>query len=209
MDQVVNPKISTTIQPKIEDIGYKYLGIEKPEENIESTSSCINGNLPSIEVDFMPTDLEAVSPDSDKITIKSNEKSDINDSDDKIIDDEEESPPFEPLEGRPPSPQNEKEESNESKLSAISGLTSQDSVKSDDKSFTLKPTDECQLSQVSSSSHLSIVTTEDESSKQQPGNDMSEEAQMPKFFENSDRNEMKDLHFDIKKDEIKFEGKFY
>ncbi|XP_052901649.1 biorientation of chromosomes in cell division protein 1-like 1 [Anopheles moucheti] len=154
VDQVVNPKIATIFQPKVEEIVYNYLGIEKPKSSFngnEHTSGCAESLL---------EDLEAVSPDSDK---KSEgcmtpsppppqqlpqppepteepiehvvENMDI-DEDDEVLDeskeqDDFESPAFEPLEVR--SPSKTKDEMNDSNSSAISGLTSQESVKSDDR----------------------------------------------------------------------------
>lgn len=62
VDQVVNPKLNSNFVPKIEEIAYKYLGIEKP---VNRTSE--------LEVDtvnhqqFLPNlELEQVSPDSEK-----------------------------------------------------------------------------------------------------------------------------------------------
>ncbi|XP_055307500.1 biorientation of chromosomes in cell division protein 1-like 1 [Sitodiplosis mosellana] len=60
VDQVVNPKLNTNFVPKIEDVAYKLLGIEKPSMNM-------NLKL-EIETDaLLPIyELEQVSPDSDK-----------------------------------------------------------------------------------------------------------------------------------------------
>ncbi|XP_059614446.1 biorientation of chromosomes in cell division protein 1-like 1 [Phlebotomus argentipes] len=140
VDQVVNPKISTVFLPQIEDVVYKYLGIEKPQPKPNNME---NGEL---KVDLMPTDLlEAVSPDSSKSDKSSLLAADdvkeeiteeeivpeLNESNDRI--DDEESPPFEPLEGHPSSPlkKEEKEDSQDTNVSGISGLTSQDSVDSE------------------------------------------------------------------------------
>ncbi|GAB0092891.1 hypothetical protein DMENIID0001_079410 [Sergentomyia squamirostris] len=135
VDQVVNPKISTVFLPHIEDIVYKYLGIEKPLVKPKDEPVFMEQNG-EIQVDLLPTDLlEAVSPDSDKKSHCSEDVKEeiteeeivpeLNESNDKMDDDE--SPPFEPLEGRPVSPADHKE-SQDSHASEISGLTSQDSV---------------------------------------------------------------------------------
>lgn len=60
VDQVVNPKLTTNFGPKIEDVAYKFMGIEKP-------SLSMNLKL-DIDTDMpLPVyDLEQVSPESDK-----------------------------------------------------------------------------------------------------------------------------------------------
>lgn len=241
VDQVVNPKISTVFHPKVEDIVYNYLGIEKPKPVVNGS-----GGL-DVQTDFLPEDLEAVSPDSDKKsssassdihpTMDQNQHEELNDSKEHI--DDFESPAFEPLETRPPS--QTKHESNDSNASAISGLTSQESVEDEpndvaiqsvtgqvnseiidkhqanhadeepvvddmapDSSLKASPEiaqNDSQLSQVSSNSRLSIITNS-EGVVQQPqhqnqqqgalGNprlDITEEAQMPKFNDNSNGEE--------------------
>lgn len=93
---------------------YKFLGIEKnPADNknliikLEST----NDNL-------LPTDLEAVSPESEKrFNISNNSSQNLDDS--KI--DEDESPPFEPLEEKPVYTIAPEENSMDSHLSGFSG----------------------------------------------------------------------------------------
>ncbi|KAG4080098.1 hypothetical protein HA402_008169 [Bradysia odoriphaga] len=259
VDQVVNPKINSVFLPKIEDISYKYLGIEKPKPSNDQT---LFKSEPLVNEDTKPPknlppvldDLEAVSPDSSgsKKSFKDSTenldttldpdsiKAELNDSGDKV-DDDFESPAFEPLQG---SLLNESDSINgeeDSKLSDISGLTSQDSVNSEQncEQLTVIPEPEIKaptievieqpavtqsqqvipeninqdsvLSQVSSNSHLSIVTDSNNKSSEV---DICEEAQMPKFSENSfnnpvvDDSERKPLLtvFDIKQDEIKFEG---
>uniref|UniRef100_A0A2M4AIC7 BOD1/SHG1 domain-containing protein n=1 Tax=Anopheles triannulatus TaxID=58253 RepID=A0A2M4AIC7_9DIPT len=144
VDQVVNPKISTIFLPKVEELVYNYLGIEKPK-------SSVNGNE-TARGESLLEDLEAVSPDSDKKSEGSltppqpaaetehmEVDMEIDDDDDEAgveeeVDDSKEqddfeSPAFEPLEVRSPSKM--KEEANDSNSSAISGLTSQESVESD------------------------------------------------------------------------------
>ena len=128
------------------------MGIEKPKssERIQTTSTDTGNGLLEVNIDFLPNDLEAVSPDSDKSnnTHKSlnNSTENLNasmgsmkmetfsDSVEKL--DDFESPAFEPLEGRVSSAMSDTyddddlDDDENSKLSAISGLTSQDSVES-------------------------------------------------------------------------------
>lgn len=190
---------------------------------------------------LLPTDLEAVSPDSVKSNQKTNDfENDFNSNFDDDKDEDFESPAFEPLESRLRSeldaPKNDSDDN--SKLSAISGLTSQDSIEndedieknvenSDQNDTNLLITTQLQsnsndpildgehseLSQVSSSSRLSIVT-DTNSNDQTPDVDISEEAQMPKFNDDfntnlTNNNKMVPLvtTFEhIKDSEIKFEG---
>lgn len=284
-----------------------------------AASELANGYI-EVNTDFPHTDLEAVSPDSDRSNHNKSSSSenlnisggsiklDLNDSIDKIEDFE--SPAFEPIEGRRSSLKDGNDEDGDnSKLSGISGLTSQDSLESNEKDeaqielvcgeapeiknetviVEVEPkTNGCNtptllitapstppppppppppmpathepvegtssdnalhnkvqfinltdqfnqdsvLSQVSSNSHLSIVTNNSDSNTnhKSPSVDMSEEAQMPKFNDSSNSNsnnianannnsnsmhqplagikERKPLmtSFDIKQDEIKFEG---
>ncbi|XP_065080922.1 biorientation of chromosomes in cell division protein 1-like 1 isoform X2 [Ochlerotatus camptorhynchus] len=239
VDQVVNPKISTVFHPKVEEIVYNYLGIEKPKPIVNGS-----GGL-DVQTDFLPEDLEAVSPDSDKKssstssdlhpTMEHNAHEELNESKEHI--DDFESPAFEPLETRPPS--QTKHESNDSNASAISGLTSQESVENESNEGPTgasgsipveqnemngvdeQPThtedavcipmktspeigqNDSQLSQVSSNSRLSIITSSEGVAQQQqqqqqeqqsdiltdPRLDITEEAQMPNFHENSNEEE--------------------
>ncbi|XP_044754387.1 biorientation of chromosomes in cell division protein 1-like 1 isoform X1 [Coccinella septempunctata] len=57
VDQVVNPKINTVFIPKVDDVMYKFLGIERPKEK-STTPLEIN-----TVHDLLPNDLEAVSPE--------------------------------------------------------------------------------------------------------------------------------------------------
>ncbi|XP_055551153.1 biorientation of chromosomes in cell division protein 1-like 1 [Wyeomyia smithii] len=230
VDQVVNPKISTVFHPKVEEIVYNYLGIEKPKPTI-------NGTGLDVQTNFLPEDLEAVSPDSDKKSSSTSSdmqitmeqptiEPELNES--KEIVDDFESPAFEPLQVRPPS--QTKQESSDSNNTAISGLTSQESVDDDNpipvvneavtphsaenvSSITTGPeasnldgeatvattspevgATDSQLSQVSSNSRLSIITNS-EGNLHQPESvpnlrlDITEEAQMPKFNDNSNGEE--------------------
>lgn len=92
VDQVVNPKINTIFQPKVADVVYKYLGIEKPESenNKHSKHNISSDNL-------LPTDLEAVSPESESLEKKLDRSFDSQTLDENKVDDDE-SPPFEPIE---------------------------------------------------------------------------------------------------------------
>ncbi|XP_055677628.1 biorientation of chromosomes in cell division protein 1-like 1 [Lutzomyia longipalpis] len=280
VDQVVNPKISSVFMPQIEDVVYKYLGIEKPIAKPKEEPTFEQNGMKNF--DLLPTDLlEAVSPDSSK-SAKSMYSShedikeeiteeeivpELDESNDRI--DDEESPPFEPLEGQHPEDEVKKEEgeddSQNSHVSGISGLTSQDSLcsaknptepmevdeevkteeeeegggggvvqdeqqqeeeimqppridqmieKSEVPERTVSEVVEAmevgnqdsQLSQVSSNSRLSIVTNESDSKDDNLKMDISEEAQMPEFGENSQSPRAEKLTtFDIKKDEIKFQ----
>lgn len=153
---MVNPKINTIFLPKIEEIAYKYLGIEKPKPSesklaamnaAAAASELANGYI-EVNTDFPHTDLEAVSPDSDRSNHDKTSSTEnlnvsggsvklelLNDSIDKMEDFE--SPAFEPIEGRLSSTMSLKdgndEDGDNSKLSGISGLTSQDSLESNVK----------------------------------------------------------------------------
>lgn len=58
VDQVVNPKISSVFLPKVEEVVYRFLGIQKPESAGTSQNDKVKSE------DLLPTDLEAVSPES-------------------------------------------------------------------------------------------------------------------------------------------------
>ncbi|XP_017786450.1 PREDICTED: biorientation of chromosomes in cell division protein 1-like 1 isoform X2 [Nicrophorus vespilloides] len=110
VDQVVNPKMNTVFLPKVTEVVYKFLGIEKPNKSEKGDG----------EDNLLPNDLEAVSPMSDR---HKDEKMDISESMDESKIDEDESPPFEPIE--------EPENSIDSHMSGFSGLVSHDSNQSD------------------------------------------------------------------------------
>lgn len=61
VDQVVNPKIYSVFMPQVEDVVYKYLGLERPKR--EKNGSCGFKDL-------LPIDLDPVSPESDKNSLK-------------------------------------------------------------------------------------------------------------------------------------------
>ncbi|XP_050341304.1 biorientation of chromosomes in cell division protein 1-like 1 [Bactrocera neohumeralis] len=287
VDQVVNPKIGTVFQPRIEEITYKYLGLPPPPVKHEPPPPIMHPLPPlpltgpplKIETSsLLPTGLEQVSPDSDKATVKSECYGDDPsvmdmdvDVDDKTADEDDESPPFEPLvkcvepnttiktEIKNEDLADMKPQLNNAKVEAIPSESvikaetgNQQDSETQDTSASANSTDpeiakhanisfgteallsqDSQLSQVSSDSNISDVTANashsfmDNSSThntpQQTISDqtaaaielasanISEEAQMPKFSENSSemlgaKSVPSELHFDIKKDEIKFEG---
>lgn len=98
VDQVVNPKINTVFLPRIEDISYEYMGVDKPKDRRMKGLK-----LDTTQLGFLPTlDLEQVSPDSSsKSKSPENEfnaaddlQRQLDESDDKMEDFE--SPAFEP-----------------------------------------------------------------------------------------------------------------
>ncbi|XP_077273125.1 uncharacterized protein LOC143903432 [Temnothorax americanus] len=76
VDQVVNPKVYSIFMSQIEDVVYKFLGIERPKAK-EKNGAC------GLK-DLLPKDLDPVSPESDKNSLKdeSLESLDINDIND-------------------------------------------------------------------------------------------------------------------------------
>src|SRR5690349_24602454 len=104
------------IQSKVEEILYQYVGIAKPIKKEKLPSEALE-----IETDLLPTDLEQVSPDSDKKSLPDAmdmEESRGEEIEEEIVEDEEfESPAFEPIEAITA------EKNENSNLSAISGLT--------------------------------------------------------------------------------------
>lgn len=101
VDQVVNPKLNSNFVPKIEDVAYKYLGLEKPKNHVRKL------NLPLDQQALLPTmDLEQVSPDSEKCPSFGSRSPNTDhkflidaqhdESNDKL--DDLESPAFEPIE---------------------------------------------------------------------------------------------------------------
>ncbi|XP_057654305.1 biorientation of chromosomes in cell division protein 1-like 1 isoform X1 [Diorhabda carinulata] len=153
VDQVVNPKINTVFLPKVEEIVYRFLGVDKPVRNVKKE---VNVSI----TDLLPTDLEAVSPESVHSFKNESKKEDkLNSLSSSIKLEEDESPPFEPL--------NENEENNtanddkmivdentrDSHLSGFSGLESHGS----------NPANKCYQMELeyqnSLESHLSIFTS--------------------------------------------------
>ncbi|XP_020814119.1 serine/arginine repetitive matrix protein 2 isoform X1 [Drosophila serrata] len=233
VDQVVNPKVATIFEPKIESIVYKYLGITPPPPPPRPTGPLLpapplppfaghmNGSsLLRVETGadgLMPTDLEQISPDSDQATIKSELKEESKDDDlppgvdDERNSDEDTSPSYEPLSEDKPGTSKELNNGLLNHSDSINGVSQAS-----------------QLSQVSSDSRLTIASSSGSVAEAQraahstnsvelianmPAN-ISEEAQMPKFSENSSDasvavgvdNGSRQLHFDIKQDAITFEG---
>ncbi|XP_050310279.1 biorientation of chromosomes in cell division protein 1-like 1 [Anthonomus grandis grandis] len=95
VDQVVNPKINSVFLPKVEDVVYKFLGIER------RTSEPPKEEPTKEQPDLLPKDLEVVSPESvqDNLALEP-VKEDTNDSSinsTNTVKTEDESPPFEPL----------------------------------------------------------------------------------------------------------------
>ncbi|XP_070155728.1 biorientation of chromosomes in cell division protein 1-like 1 [Polyergus mexicanus] len=83
VDQVVNPKVYSVFMSQIEDVVYKFLGIERPKVK-EKNGAC------GLK-DLLPKDLDPVSPESDKnslkdVSLESIDVSDVNDVDVKQID---------------------------------------------------------------------------------------------------------------------------
>ncbi|XP_015114500.1 biorientation of chromosomes in cell division protein 1-like 1 [Diachasma alloeum] len=61
VDQVVNPKIYSVFMPQVEDVVHEFLGLEKPKR--EKNGACGFKDL-------LPKDLDPVSPESDKNSLK-------------------------------------------------------------------------------------------------------------------------------------------
>lgn len=58
VDQVVGPKVYSMFMPQIEEVVYKFLGIERPKPRERNGSTCLK--------DLLPKDLDPVSPESVK-----------------------------------------------------------------------------------------------------------------------------------------------
>ncbi|XP_011251581.1 biorientation of chromosomes in cell division protein 1-like 1 [Camponotus floridanus] len=83
VDQVVNPKVYAVFMSQIEDVVYKFLGIERPKVK-EKNGAC------GLK-DLLPKDLDPVSPESDKnslkdVSLESIDASDVNDVEGKQFD---------------------------------------------------------------------------------------------------------------------------
>lgn len=119
VDQVVNPKINTVFLPQVEDVVYRFLGIEKPNRN---EGKDVTRQLKiNIFENLLPTDLEAVSPESETNDMNFDDDNlDVQDASESKMD-EDESPPFEPLEEQVSFIPQE-ENSVDSHLSGFSGM---------------------------------------------------------------------------------------
>ncbi len=215
MDRIVEQVIDEGLKrnlPRVNELIYKKLGFEQIQQ-IEPISEVKkeNGNDLQVKTDLITTDLdlEAVSPDSDKKStdsrLSNNKKKGSEDADVDMDESQEfESPAFEPLEGLQGLVKIENENS---QTSGISGLTAQDdtadskSVKNEIKIENAEE-NESQLSQISNNTQESI-----------PALDITEEAQMPKFNENSENNvdttvkvESEQKNFDLNKEKYEFTG---
>lgn len=204
VDQVVNPKINTVFLPQVEEVAYKYLGLEKPNRNTHYKPS--NGPLSINTVDLLPTDLDPISPDTDLLDKEKHaskievemlaEESDSKLDDSKTEDDE--SPPFEAITEQSTFPPPE-ETSNDSRISGISGLTSHDSNDSAAEKlnkFNILVPDtnnpDSQLSKVSSNSRLSIITTDSKHTPEKMDiSDDTQGSQCSKIEENSNNSDVK------------------
>nr|CAH7732975.1 unnamed protein product [Callosobruchus chinensis] len=156
VDQVVNPKINTVFLPQVEEVVYRFLGVQKPvkeETKVTQKVELLNVDI----VDLLPTDLEAVSPES----VHSDTELDTADNSTLTASktEEDESPPFEPLDPQVDPVSLNEENSVESHLSGFSGLQSHDSnhgISQMELTFQ-----DSQVSQNSSDDRLSIVISED------------------------------------------------
>lgn len=208
------------IQSKVEEILYQYVGISKPikkEKNLEEALE--------VETNLLPTDLEQVSPDSDKKSTASDvanveEMKDEEVEEEIVEDDDFESPAFEPIEPM----EVDKNEQN-SNLSAISGLTSQDSVENKNEEAAAEVQEqqqhETQLSQISSTQDMSqeAETVPAATDEVQPGNGSVQTAsdsvikEEPMVIDTTTMDQQETLpeepeksQFDLNKDSIEFTG---
>lgn len=214
-------------QSQIEELVYSYLKIDRPKRKI------VKEEVIKEELDpasLLPKDLEAVSsPESEKPKSPLGSQDDL-DKQTEENDDDFESPAFELLEGVVVETVTKKED--DSHLSGLSNMTSEGSVTNENKQKEMQTSqqltfesmesvkqeeDESQLSQVSSGSRLSIVvqSEKDSLSPKPEVLNITEEAQMPKFSENSNSIDAKGSVkenfegpslFDFKKEEIEFKG---
>lgn len=153
----MNPKINTMFLPQVEEVVYKYFGIEKPNKNNDEVDGM---KVEPLSEDLLPEDLEAVSPESVHAE-KKEELDDSHNTEDMKME-EDESPPFEPLEEQS-NLMIQEENSVDSHLSGFSGMASHESNNSSDtKGLQIDLSNQdSQMSRNSSESHLSIVTSDD------------------------------------------------
>uniref|UniRef100_A0A336MAA7 CSON014340 protein n=1 Tax=Culicoides sonorensis TaxID=179676 RepID=A0A336MAA7_CULSO len=222
VDQVLYPKMDG-FKSQIEELVYSFLNIDRPKRKLSKEEPVEDAlNISSL----LPKDLEAVSsPESEKPKSPAS----MHDTE-KIVeenDDDFESPAFEPLEGVVVENAGNKDDSH---LSGLSNMSSENSGKNETKAPKDQPAvafestesvkqeeDETQLSQISSGSRLSIVvqSEKDSLSPKPEVLNITEEAQMPKFSENSNSIDSRaptketiegQSVFDFKKEEIEFKG---
>lgn len=193
MDQVVEQKMSY-IQSKVEEILYNYVGIAKPIKKEKLPSEALE-----VDIDLLPTDLEQVSPDSDKKSLP--DAMDIEEEvEEEIVEDEDfESPAFEPIEAIMV------EKNDNSNLSAISGLTSQDSLENKSDPSPSEPQQETQLSQISSVQDM-MSQEASETPAASTVADVTPTAEPPAEAEETAKEEPEKSNFDLKKDSIEFTG---
>ncbi|CRL01198.1 CLUMA_CG014173, isoform A [Clunio marinus] len=204
VDQVVAQKMDY-IKSKVEEILYQYVGIDKPIKKEKDS----NGAL-EVETDLLPTDLEQVSPDSDKKSDDIDEQeSKEEEIEEEIVEDEDfESPAFEPIEAIIT-------EKNDSNLSGISGLTSQDSAgtknqetenqdQSQERSIE-QMTAECEVSKEIEEPHTPIPGVDDDEDKAEE-----ETATIPTESIGKEEIKVKEetekSQFDLQKESIEFTG---
>lgn len=187
------------IQSKVEEILYQYVGIAKPIKKEKLPSEALE-----IETDLLPTDLEQVSPDSDKKSLPDAmdmEESRGEEIEEEIVEDEEfESPAFEPIEAITA------EKNENSNLSAISGLTSQDSLEEkNDVSLPEQQQLESQLSQISSVQDMSQEADSEAPPPLPPTEDVPI-PEPPAETQEAPEEPVEKSNFDLKKDSIEFTG---
>lgn len=224
VDQVLYPKMAG-FQSQIEELVYSHLNIDRPKRKVLKEESDSEKYNPS---SLLPKDLEAVSsPESEKQK-SCNSQDDFPEKHVDENDDDFESPAFEPLE-RVVVESDVKKENDDSHLSGLSNMKSECEYEiADEKPQALtfdrslesvkqEEDDDSQLSQISSQSRLSIVvqSEKDSLSPKPEVLNITEEAQMPKFNENSNSIDSRvpekepvegQSLFDFKKEEIEFKG---
>lgn len=192
------------IQSKVEEILYQYVGIPKPvKEKIASES---------LEIDtdqLMPTDLEQVSPDSDKKSSLSDmllDESQGEQVEEEVVDDDDfESPAFEPIEVI------KAEKSENSNLSSISGLTSHGSSEEKvEESMTVQDQPQQQDSQLSQFSSVQDMSEEVPEPESAPSTILIGEGAQAEIdameTQEAGHVEPEKSNFDLKKDAIEFTG---
>ncbi|CAH1997995.1 unnamed protein product [Acanthoscelides obtectus] len=161
VDQVVNPKINTVFLPQVEEVVYRFLGLQKPVRTDVKTEE--TKPAPKVDIaDLLPTDLEAISPES----VKSGTEVDTADNSTltALKTEEDESPPFEPLDTQGDPANLHEDNSVDSHLSGFSGLQSHDSNEGLNNTGISRmdlSNQDSQISQNSCDDRLSIDISED------------------------------------------------